>query len=265
MLTYPNIDPIAIKIAGFAIRWYSLAYIAGILGGWWYAGRMNLRAKFMNAKQFDAILSWIVIGIVAGGRLGYVIFYNGHYFLQHPLEIFYLWQGGMSFHGGMIGTILSIYIFCRINKLQFFRVMDVAACVSPIGLGFGRMANFINGELYGRITNSPVAMIFPNSDGQPRHPSQLYECAMEGILLFAILSLLFWKFNKWQKPAFLSGAFLICYGIFRIIAELFREPDMQLGYLFQNVTMGQILCVPMLLLGFYLILKPPPSRGSQIA
>ena len=270
MLEFPNISPVAIAIGPdtvlsvfgwfsiklpLLIRWYSLAYIAGILGGWWYAGRMNRRAQFMNEKQFDAILSWIVIGIVAGGRLGYVIFYNAAYFIHHPLEIFYVWQGGMSFHGGMIGTILSIYIFCRRNKLEFFRIMDVAACVSPIGLGLGRLANFINGELYGRATDSPLGMIFPNSDGLPRHPSQLYEAGLEGFLFLIILSLLFWKYDKWKKPAFLSGVFLICYAIFRIIIECFREPDAQLGFFFQYITMGQLLCIPMILLGVYLLYR----------
>lgn len=267
MLQYPNIDPVAFHVLGLSIRWYSLAYIAGILGGWWYAGRMNRRAQYMDPKQFDAILSWIVIGIVAGGRLGYVIFYQPLYFLHHPLEIFFLWQGGMSFHGGMVGTILSIYIFCRINKIEFFRVMDVAACVSSIGLGFGRLANFINGELYGRITSSPLGMVFPNSDGFPRHPSQLYQASMEGLLLFLILSTLFWNFDKWKKPAFLSGVFLICYGTFRIIGELFREPDAQLGYFFGYITMGQILCIPMLILGTLLIHRAnhyvaPPERNN---
>lgn len=256
MLKYPHIDPIAFKIGKFAIRWYSLAYIAGILGGWWCAGRMNLRAKFMDKRQYDAVISWIVVGIVLGGRLGYVIFYNAPYFLQHPVEIFYLWQGGMSFHGGMIGTVLAIFIFCRLNKIGFFPVMDVAACVSPIGLGFGRLANFINGELYGRPTppNSPFGMIFPNSDGLPRYPSQLLEASLEGVVLFIIMSALFWKFNKWKSPAFLSGVFLIFYAIFRIIVECFREPDEQLGYFFNYITMGQMLCVPMILLGFFLVI-----------
>jgi len=253
MLKYPNIDPIALQIGPLAIRWYSLAYITGILAGWWYAGKMNGRAQFINQKQFDAILSWIVVGLILGGRLGYVIFYNTAYFLHHPVEIFYLWQGGMSFHGGMTGTVLAIYFFCRKYKMQFFPVMDIAACVSPIGLGLGRLANFINGELYGRPTTSAFGMIFPNSDGQPRFPSQLLEASLEGFTMFVVLSVLFWRFNKWKNPGFLCGAFLVCYGIFRIIAECLREPDAQLGYFFQYITMGQILCIPMLLLGIYLI------------
>ena len=255
MLTYPKINPVAINLGPLAIRWYSLAYIAGILGGWWYAGKMNTRAKFMDRAQYDAVLSWIVGGIIVGGRLGYVLFYKPGYYIDHPLQIFFLWQGGMSFHGGMTGTIIAIYIFCRRNSLQFFRVMDVAACVSPIGLFFGRLANFVNGELYGRVTNSPIAMIFPNSDGQPRYPSQLIEASLEGILFFIILSSLFWIGNKWQKPGFLSGIFLICYASFRIISECFREPDVQLGYLFGGLTMGQILSTPMILLGLYLVYK----------
>ena len=264
MLNYPHINPVALQIGPLAIRWYSLAYIAGILGGWWYAGKMNLRAKFMNQQQFDAILSWIVGGIILGGRLGYVIFYKPGYYIEHPLEIFFLWQGGMSFHGGMTGTILAIYIFCRRNNLVFFRVMDVAACVSPIGLFFGRVANFVNGELYGRVTNSPIAMIFPNSDHQPRYPSQLIEASLEGILFFIILSSLFWLGNKWQKPSFLSGAFLICYASFRIIAELFREPDVQLGFLVGGLTMGQLLSIPMILLGLYLVITAKKNVRPEV-
>lgn len=264
MLNYPKIDPVAIQLGPLAVRWYSLAYIIGILGGWWYAGRMNKRARFMSHLQFDAILSWIVVGIVLGGRVGYVLFYKPGYYFEHPLEIFYLWQGGMSFHGGMTGTILAIYIFCRIHKLAFFKVMDIAACVSPIGLFLGRLANFVNGELYGRPTDSAIAMIFPNSDGQPRYPSQLIEASLEGVCLFIILSVLFWKFNKWQRPMFLSGVFLICYGTFRIIGECFREPDVQLGYLFQHLTMGQILSTPMILLGGYLVVKSKRLYNNYI-
>lgn len=256
MLQYPDISPIALQLGPVAIRWYSLAYILGILGGWWLAGKMNKRAQFMNQLQFDAILSWVVVGIVLGGRLGYVIFYKPIYYLQNPHEILYLWEGGMSFHGGMIGTVISILIFCRVHKLQFFRVMDIAACVSPVGLLLGRLANFVNGELYGRVTDSPIGMVFPHSrDGLPRHASQLYEAAMEGALLFVIMAVFFWGLSRWKKPMFLSGMFLICYGAFRIIAECFREPDAHLGFLFEHMTMGQLLSIPMILLGLFLVIK----------
>lgn len=253
MLNYPDIDPIALQLGPLAIRWYSLAYIAGIFLGWLYAKQMNKRAKFANATQFENVITWIVVGIVAGGRIGYCLFYNTTYYLSNPHEIFYVWQGGMSFHGGMIGFVIALYSYCRLNKIAFFPFMDAAAAVAGIGIFFGRIANFINGELYGRVTDSELGMIFPNSDGNPRYPSQLFEAFGEGVLMVLILSILYWKFNAWKRPRLISGVFLIWYAIVRIFVEQFREPDEQLGFFFGSITMGQILSFPMILLGIYLI------------
>lgn len=253
MLNYPHIDPIALQLGPLAIRWYSLAYIAGIFLGWLYAKQMNKRAKFANAVQFENVITWIVIGIVLGGRIGYCLFYNTSYFLSHPHEMLYIWQGGMSFHGGMIGFVIAMYSYCRLNKIAFFPFMDAAAAVAGIGIFFGRIANFINGELYGRVTDSEWGIVFPHSDSNPRYPSQLFEAFGEGLLMVIILSIMFWVFNAWKRPRLISGTFLVWYSIVRIFVEQFREPDEQLGFFFGSITMGQILSAPMFLLGIILI------------
>lgn len=253
MLKYPHIDPIALQVGPVAIRWYSLAYIAGILGGWLLIGKMNKRTKILSKEQYDSIMSWGIIGIILGGRIGYVLFYNFGYFLQHPSEILMVWQGGMSFHGGMLGLIIAMLWFSHIHKIKFLGLMDMVAATAPIGLFFGRVANFINGELYGRVTTSPLGMVFPDGGNLPRHASQLYEAALEGLLAFIILMLLFWVKQSWQKQGFISGIFLILYSLSRMFVECFREPDIQLGYFFEYITMGQILSLPMLLLGVYLV------------
>lgn len=255
MLTYPVIDPVALQIGPVAIRWYSLAYIIGIVGGWWLIGKMNKRANVMNKEQYDNLMTYGILGIILGGRLGYVLFYNLGHFLKHPGEILMVWQGGMSFHGGMLGSIAAIFIFARRNKIKFFSVMDMVAAVAPLGILLGRLANFINGELYGRITTSEFGMIFPHGGPLPRYPSQLMEASLEGLALFLILMFLYWKKECWKKPALVSGAFLIFYGCFRIISECFREPDVQLGYFFEAVTMGQILSIPMIIFGIYLVIN----------
>lgn len=253
MLEYPIIDPVALQVGPLAIRWYSLAYIIGIVGGWWLIGKMNKRANIMNKEQYDSLMTYGILGIILGGRLGYVIFYNLPHFLKHPDEILMVWQGGMSFHGGMLGAIFAMLIFARRNKIEFFKVMDMVAAVAPLGILFGRLANFINGELYGRVTTSEFGMVFPHGGALPRYPSQLFEAGLEGALLLAILLYVWWKKEGWKKPALVSGCFLIFYGLFRIICEHFREPDVQLGYFFEAVTMGQILSVPMTILGIYLV------------
>lgn len=255
LLQYPKIDPTLIEIGPIAIRWYSLSYIGGLLLGWWYIKYMNSQTKTMSAEQYDSVLTWIILGVVLGGRLGYVLFYKLGYFIENPLEIFAVWQGGMSFHGGVLGVIAATYLFTKRHKIQFFRLMDLIAVAAPIGLFLGRVANFINGELYGRATTAWVGMIFPTDPQQlNRHPSQLYEAVLEGLVLGLILFALF-KLRKWQKPAFLSGVFLIGYGTFRSIAELFREPDAHLGFIIEGITMGQILSLPMILLGIYLVFR----------
>lgn len=257
MIPYPNIDPVAVSIGGFGIRWYSLAYLAGIMLGWWLVQAEHKRKPILGLSQkaLDDMLVWAVLGIVIGGRLGYVLFYKPAFYLAHPLQILHVWEGGMSFHGGMLGVILAFWLFCRKHKARFFELMDVIACAAPIGLFFGRIANFINGELFGRVTDAPWAMVFPHGGDMARHPSQLYEAGLEGLLLFAVLFILLKYTSLRDRPGRLSGIFLIGYGLARIAAEFFREPDLHLGFLFGFTTMGQLLSLPMLALGIYLLCR----------
>jgi phosphatidylglycerol:prolipoprotein diacylglycerol transferase len=214
---------------------------------------MNRKTGILTHKQYDDILTWTIFGVILGGRLGYVLFYKPLEYLHKPLEIFYIWEGGMSFHGGMLGVIIAIYSFCRVNKIRFFPVMDMVAIAAPIGLFFGRIANFINGELYGRFTTAEVGMVFPSDPLQiSRHPSQLYEATLEGLALAIVLYISF-RLGVWRRPRLASGLFLIGYGVFRSIAELYREPDKHLGFIIEGITMGQILSFPMILLGIYLV------------
>lgn len=260
MLTFPEIDPVALAIGPIAIRWYSLAYIAGIIAGWWLVWKLDEKKPILSKSALDDMIVYAVIGIIGGGRLGYILFYKFSYYLEHPLEALQLWHGGMSFHGGMLGFLFAIWLFCRKQKIGFFTLTDRLAVVAPIGLFFGRCANFINGELYGRVTDSPLGMVFPGSDGAPRHPSQLYQAGLEGLLLFIILILLATKTRAKETTGRLGGVFLVGYGIARSIGELFREPDAQLGFLFAGITMGQLLCLPMILAGLYLLFlyRPKP-------
>lgn len=255
MLTYPQIDPVIFAIGPLAIRWYSLAYVAGIVLGCLYADWLNKKPPSQkNLKVFDDFMTWVVLGIVLGGRLGYVLFYNFGYYIYHPLDIMKLWEGGMSFHGGFLGVVAACVIYCRKYKIGLFPLFDLAACVAPIGLFFGRMANFINGELYGRVTDSKVGMIFPNGGPLPRHPSQLYEAVLEGLVLLIITSIIVNFTNAKQKPGILSGVFLAGYGLARILVENFREPDTQVGFLFAQVTTGQLLSFPMVIGGIGLVI-----------
>ncbi|MFW0777593.1 MAG: prolipoprotein diacylglyceryl transferase [Rickettsiales bacterium] len=257
MLTFPTIDPILIQLGPLAIRWYSLAYVGGILLGWWVLAReLAVRPlQNLNKKAFDDMIVWAVLGIILGGRLGYVFFYKPDYYLFHPLEILYVWEGGMSFHGGFLGFVLAFYLFCKKHKVRFLALMDLMACVAPIGIGLGRLANFINAELYGRVTDSPLGMVFPHSDGMPRHPSQLYEATLEGLLLFAIMMFLLKCTTLRNHVGKLSGLFCIGYGSARIICEFFREPDPFLGFLFAGATMGQLLSLPLIAVGIYLLVR----------
>lgn len=255
MLIYPHLNPIALQIGPIAIRWYSLAYIGGILFGWLYLRCLHRRFPVpgLTAKALDDIILWLILGIVAGGRLGYILFYKPDYYLAHPFEIFALWQGGMSFHGGLMGVLIAMWGFCRKHGIVYLALMDCIAAAAPIGLFLGRIANFVNGELYGRITDSGWGMVFPQGGELPRHPSQLYEAGMEGIILFMMLFLLV-RFTQLRRfPGVISGFFLSGYAISRIIAECFREPDVQLGYLFGFVTMGQLLSIPLLGFAIWLI------------
>jgi phosphatidylglycerol---prolipoprotein diacylglyceryl transferase len=255
-----NLDPILFNFGIIVIRWYSLAYIAGILLGWWL-GKKIIVKKYQNInyqfdlKEFDDLVTYLIISILVGGRIGYIIFYNLEYYVNNPIDIVKIWEGGMSFHGALIGIILSTHIFAIKRKISTFFLLDVLACVSPIGLFFGRIANFINGELVGKITNIPWSVIFPSYDSFPRHPSQLYEAGLEGIILFLIMCFVIFKKN--YKPGSCSYMFLFFYGIFRIISELFREPDLQVGYIFNVLTMGTILSIFMIIAGIiiYLFLR----------
>jgi phosphatidylglycerol:prolipoprotein diacylglycerol transferase len=252
----PEIDPIALSLGPIAIRWYSLAYIAGILFALFWLKKLNQKDNFLSQKAYDDWLVWAVLSIMIGGRLGYVFFYNSSYFLENLLEIFAFWQGGMSFHGGLLGSIFGMWLFAKKYKVNFLQLTDALSIAAPIGLFFGRLANFVNMELYGRVSGSNFGIIFPNAGDLPRHPSQLYEAALEGILLFLILFSLnnFTKIR--QVKGCLSGLFLVFYGSFRILIENFREPDTQIGFLFDNVTMGQLLSLPLILLGIFLIIFP---------
>lgn len=254
-LLFPQFDPVLVRLGPFAIHWYALAYIAGIMLGWRYALRLGARSKpVIEAKLFDDFVVWATLGTVLGGRLGYVLFYKPSYYLSHPLEIPAVWQGGMAFHGGALGVIIAIILFCRQRKIALFAFGDIIACVAPIGLFFGRLANFVNGELWGRTTDVPWGMIFPHAGPDPRHPSQLYQAGLEGIALFTLLLVLDRKGLR-RYPGMLTGTFLVGYGSARIIGEFFRQPDAFLGFLFAGATMGQLLSLPMVAIGGWLILR----------
>jgi phosphatidylglycerol:prolipoprotein diacylglycerol transferase len=257
LITLPNLDPVAFAIGPLAIRWYSLAYIFGILFTLFYLKKCNKKENIMSQEAYDEWLTWAVLSILLGGRLGYVLFYNPFYFLSNPLEILAFWHGGMSFHGGLIGAIFGMFLFARKYKINFLKLTDVLAVAAPFGLFCGRIANFINMELYGRVTNGNYGVIFPGAGDLPRHPSQLYEAALEGFLSFLILFFLYQFTNLKNRVGTLSGLFLTLYGSFRILIENFREPDAQIGFLFYNITMGQFLSLPIILFGLFVIFKRP--------
>ena len=254
-LTFPAIDPILIEIGPFAIRWYALAYIAGIFGGVWYARKLVMRSPaLLKPAQIDDFLIWVLLGIVFGGRLGYVLFYKPAYYLSNPGEILMTWTGGMSFHGGLLGVIIAIILFARKTGVNKWYVSDNVGCAVPIGLFLGRMANFINGELYGRFApDVPWSMAFPGGGPIARHPSQLYEAFLEGIVLFIVMHLLWRNDSIRARPGVLTGCFCAGYGISRAIVEFFREPDRHLGFIAGGVTMGQLLSLPMILFGLWVI------------
>ena len=253
-LPFPGIDPNLLEIGPFAIRWYALAYIAGLLLGWRYMLRLNSsRAHMTTSEVIDELLVWAIVGVVLGGRLGYVVFYNPSFYAENPLQIFAVWMGGMSFHGGLLGVTLTIIWFAKRRHLELLRLSDLVSCAVPLGLFFGRIANFINGELFGRVTDVPWAMTFPRGGPLPRHPSQLYEAALEGMVLFALLAWLAWHKGALQKPGMLTGVYLLGYALARALIELVRQPDVQIGFLPLGTTIGQWLSVPMLFGGVYLI------------
>ncbi len=260
-ITFPVFDPVAFSIGWFVIRWYALAYIGGIVLGWIYARSLVKKERLWGGPvpitlvQLDDFILWVTIGIIVGGRTGYVLFYNPVFFIQHPAEIFQLWNGGMSFHGGFLGCVAAVMLFARKKDISILSLGDITTAVGPIGLFLGRLANFINSELWGRTADSsvPWAMVFPNGGPLPRHPSQLYEAGLEGILLFAILAVMV-RMGALKRPGLILGSFIAIYGLARITAEFFREPDPQLGFLWGGLTMGLLLSVPMIIVGAILIM-----------
>src|SRR6201747_2193852 len=259
-IAFPVFDPIAVAIGPFAIRWYALAYIGGIVLGCIYARALIKREKLWGGPapitllQMDDFILWVTIGIIVGGRTGYVLFYNLPFFMQHPAEIFELWKGGMSFHGGFLGCVAAVMLFARNNGISILSLGDITTAVGPIGLFLGRTANFINSERGGRPADEsvPWAMVFPNGGPLPRHPSQLYEAGLEGILLFTILAVLI-RMGALRRPGLILGSFIAIYAFARITGEFFREPDPQLGFLWGGLTMGMLLSVPMIIAGAILI------------
>jgi phosphatidylglycerol:prolipoprotein diacylglycerol transferase len=252
-IPFPAIDPVAIAIGPFAIRWYALAYIVGLLIGWRYCLLLADRAPSgAERRDIDDFLVWATLGVVLGGRIGYVLFYKPGYYIEHPLEALYLWHGGMSFHGGAIGVIIAIWLFTQSRQIPKLAFADIICAAIPIGLLFGRIANFINGELFGRETSVPWAMVFPNNGPLPRHPSQLYEAFCEGVLLFLLLYTAERRAAR-RHPGIVSGLFLAGYAVARMSGELFRQPDVQLGFLIFGTTMGQLLSIPLLVGGIGLI------------
>ena len=260
LIVYPDVDPVIVRIGPLAIHWYGLAYVGGILLGWWYARRLVSTPQIwagetppMAREDLDDFLVWAAVGIIAGGRLGYVLFYDFAQFAANPLSVFAIWSGGMSFHGGLLGTVLAMILFARRRGIATWSLLDTIGAVVPIGLFLGRIANFVNAELWGRTTDVAWAMVFPTDPLQlPRHPSQLYEALLEGLVLFVVLRVLTHRSLMLRKPGFVAGAFVAGYGLSRIIVEFFREPDAHIGYLFGGwLTMGMVLSLPMVIAGIW--------------
>jgi len=273
VLPFPAFDPVLVQIGPFALRWYALAYISGILLGWLYARAIVRSERLwggpspMSVADIDDFVLWVTLGVILGGRIGYVLFYNPAHFAANPAEIVQLWKGGMSFHGGFVGVVVAVALFARNRRIPFLSLADVACAVYPIGHFLGRLANFINGELWGRSADVPWAMVFPGGGPLPRHPSQLYQAALEGLLLLMILAWLVRR-GALKRPGLVTGVFAVGYGLFRCFCELFREPDPQLGFLWGGVTMGMLLSVPLMLAGAAFIayaLRSPADHPSHDA
>ena len=273
VVPFPNIDPVLIQLGPFAIRWYALSYIVGILIGWLYARAIIRNHRLwggpapMTVSDIDDFIVWVTLGIILGGRIGYVLFYNPGYFAEHPGEALQLWKGGMSFHGGFTGCVVAVMLFARKYDIPIFSLGDITCTVGTIGVMLVRLANFINGELWGRPSDVPWAMVFPSGGPLPRHPSQLYEAALEGLLLFLVLGLLV-RGGALKRPGLTIGAFAVGYALTRSFCELFREPDAQLGFLWNTVTMGTVLSVPLLVFGAVMIviaLRRPPLNAAPAA
>ena len=270
-IAFPVFDPIAVSIGPIAIRWYALAYIGGIVLGWIYARSLLKNEKLwggpppITVVQLDDFILWVTLGIIVGGRTGYVLFYNLAFFIQHPAEIFELWKGGMSFHGGFLGCVAAVILFARRNDISILSLGDITTAVGPIGLFLGRLANFINSELWGRAADPslPWAMVFPNGGPLPRHPSQLYEAGLEGILLFTVLAVMI-RMGALKRPGLILGSFITIYGFARIAGEFFREPDPQLGFLWGGLTMGMLLSLPMIIVGAIIIVAARRKASAHL-
>ncbi|MFA6264974.1 MAG: prolipoprotein diacylglyceryl transferase [Pseudolabrys sp.] len=254
VIPFPYIDPVLVHIGPLAIRWYALAYICGIVAGWVYSRHIIQTERLwggaapLKVLDFDDFVLWVTLGIILGGRTGYVLFYNLPYFAAHPLEIFQLWNGGMSFHGGFTGCVVAVVLFGRARRIPILSLGDLTCAAAPIGIFLGRIANFINGELWGRPADVPWAMIFPNGGPLPRHPSQLYEASLEGIGMFIVLAVMI-RLGALKRPGLIVGAFACYYAVARSFGEFFREPDAQLGFLWGGATMGQLLSIPLFIVG----------------
>ena len=268
-IAFPVFDPVAISLGPIAIRWYALAYIGGIALGWIYARALIKSEKLwggpapISLVQMDDFILWVTLGIIVGGRTGYVLFYNLPFFIEHPAAIFKLWEGGMSFHGGFLGCVVAVIWFARRNGIPILSLGDVVTAVGPIGLFLGRLANFINSELWGRVADLslPWGVIFPNGGPLPRHPSQLYEAFLEGIVLFTVLAVMI-RMGALKRPGLILGSFITIYALARIIGEMFREPDPQLGFLWGGMTMGMLLSLPMIVAGIFLIVLAWRRKGT---
>ena len=262
IMPYPEIDPIAFSVGPVDVHWYGIAYVVGIMLGWFYARRLIETPRLwageapMSRVQLDDFLVWAAIGIILGGRIGYILFYDFPNVAAEPLRAIQIWNGGMSFHGGFAGTTLAMLLFARRHRIPVWSLFDIVAAVVPIGLFFGRIANFVNGELWGRLSDAPWAVVFPQAGPFARHPSQLYEAGLEGIVLLAVMALAIWRFDALKRPGLVTGIFVCGYALSRITVEFFREPDAQLGYLYGGwLTMGMLLSLSMLAVGVWAIVR----------
>jgi len=269
-LSFPSISPVIFSLGPLDIRWYSIAYIIGFLFAWRYIRYLSEKKSLylndinLNAKLIDDLVFYSIIGLILGARLGYIIFYNLNFYYQNPINIFYVWEGGLSFHGGLVGIILAALFISKSYKTPFLTLTDLICISAPVGIFLGRISNFINGELYGRHSSVMFGIVFPNTDGQYRHPSQLYESFLEGLLLFIILNISAHYFRKLSKAGYISGLFLLLYGLFRFTVEFSREPDIQVGYVYNFLTMGMLLSLPMIVAGlFIMMLSMRDQSGSK--
>jgi phosphatidylglycerol:prolipoprotein diacylglycerol transferase len=271
-MPFPDIDPVLISIGPLQIHWYGLAYVAGILIGWQYARRLARNTSLwrnetpaITEAQLDDFLLWVAAGIIGGGRIGYILFYDLQSVLQNPMRALEIWNGGMSFHGGLLGTMIAMILFARRNKIAIWSLFDIVSAVVPIGLFFGRIANFINGELWGRLSSMPWAVVFPTGGPFARHPSQLYEAALEGLVLLTVLAVMIYRRHALKTPGLVCGVFVAGYGLARIFVEFFREPDAQIGYLLDGwLTMGMLLSLPMVFIGLWAIARARRASAAAV-